>query len=75
MRDMYVRVTTMAEPTYTDEQIERGIHLALEKQDVEAVPSLIALLALQNPHKADQIRQTILKGLRIAAVAGGYPHE
>jgi hypothetical protein len=54
-------------PTYTDAQIEKGIGLALERQDVNAVPGLIALLALQNPHRAEQIRETILFGLKIAA--------
>lgn len=51
---------------FTDEQIERGIRLALQKQNVEAIPGLITLLAIQNPHRADVVRQTILYGLDIA---------
>lgn len=52
---------------FTDAQIERGIHLALEKQDIHAIPALITLLAMQNPRRADMIRQTILYGLDIAS--------
>ncbi|WP_341945669.1 hypothetical protein [Microbacterium sp. LWH11-1.2] len=55
---------------FTDAQIERGIHLALEKQDINAIPGLIRLLALQNPSRADMVRQTILYGLDIAARKG-----
>lgn len=54
-------------PEYTDEQIEAAIRSALAKQDIDAVPGLIALLALQNPHRAEEVRQTILFGLRIAS--------
>ena len=57
-----------AEPQYTDEQIETAIRLALTKQAVEAIPGLITLLALQNPKRAEQVRQTILSGLLIAAM-------
>jgi hypothetical protein len=56
----------MTNQRYTDAQIEKGIHDALQAQNVEAVASLIALLALQNPHRADAIRRTILHGLSIA---------
>jgi hypothetical protein len=55
---------------YTDDQIVTGIEKALGKQDVNAIPGLIALLALQNPERAESIRQTILLGLSIAAKAG-----
>jgi len=58
-------------PEYTDAQIERAIRLALEKQDVNAIPGLIRLLALQNPRRADMVRQTILYGLNIAASREG----
>jgi len=54
-------------PEFTDAQIEQGIHRALAKQDIHAVPGLIALLALQNPHRAEEVRQTILFGLSLAA--------
>lgn len=57
-------------PEFTDDQIERGVHLALEKQDIKAIPGLIALLALQNPRRADMVRQTILYGLDLAAKKG-----
>lgn len=57
--------TTM--PEFSDAQIESAITSALAKQDINAVPGLITLLALQNPHRADMIRQTILYGLSIAA--------
>lgn len=57
-------------PEFTDDQIERGIRLALGKQDIKAVPGLIALLAIQNPRRADMVRQTILYGLDLAARKG-----
>lgn len=59
----------MSERTYTDEQIEQGIHKALQAQNVQAVAGLIALLALQNPQRADQLRQTILYGLSLATTS------
>lgn len=55
---------------FTPAQIEAGIHSALAKQDIDAVPGLIALLALQDPHRADMIRQTILYGLSVATKGG-----
>lgn len=58
-----------AERKYTDAQIEGGIRLALSRQDVKAIPGLIALLALQNPDRAEAIRQTILFGLSLAAAS------
>lgn len=57
----------MPEPEYTDEQIEEAIALALHKQDVKAVPGLLALLALQNPERADYLRNLMLFGLSVAA--------
>lgn len=57
---------------YTDAQIETAIARALEKQDVKAVPGLIALLAPQNPERAEHLRQLILVGLSIASK--GAPH-
>lgn len=54
---------------FTDAQIERGITLALKRQDIDVIPGLITLLALQNPRRADTIRQTILYGLDIATKA------
>lgn len=36
---------------------------ALEEHNVTAVASLIALLALQNPERAETIRQTLLSAL------------
>jgi hypothetical protein len=53
----------MSEPEYSEDQIVSGIESALRKHDVHAIPGLIALLALQNPRRAE----TILFGLRIAA--------
>lgn len=57
--------------TYTDAQIEDAITAALREHDVEAVAGLIAVLALQNPNRAEEIRQTLLAGARLAAVPGG----
>ena len=56
--------------TYTDEQIESGILRALKAQDINAIPGMIALLALQNPARAEAVRQTILLGLSIASKNG-----
>ncbi len=52
---------------YTDDQIETAIMSALQKHDNEAVVGLLMLLALQNPHRAEIIRDTILLGLALAA--------
>lgn len=57
-------------PEFTDDQIERGIRLAIEKRGINAIPGLITLLALQNPRRADIVRQTILYGLDLAAKNG-----
>ncbi len=51
---------------FTDEQIEQGIASALAEQNIAVVPSLIALLAAQNPERAELVRQTILLGLSLA---------
>lgn len=59
-------------PEFSDSQIEAAIQSALAKQDVDAVPGLLTLLALQNPSRADMIRQTILYGLSIAS---GHPNR
>lgn len=57
-------------PEFTDEQIEAGITKALAQQNVKVIPALIALLALQNPERAHNVRQTILLGLSIAIANG-----
>ena len=59
--------------TYTDDQIQAAITKALKAQDVKAIPGLIALLALQNPTLAEQIRQMILMGLSIATNGAALP--
>lgn len=56
----------MAEQEYTPAEIERAIESALRQQKVEAIPGLIALLALQDPARAESVRQMILAGLRVA---------
>jgi len=52
-------------PKYTDEQIEAGVLEALVERNFEAVGGLIAMLALQNPRRADDVRRTILYGLKV----------
>lgn len=59
----------MAEHEFTPDQIAEGIRRALAKHDVKAVNGLIALLALQDPHRAEAIRQTILVGLRVTSAS------
>lgn len=61
----------MPEPEFTDAQIEAGITAALAEQNVAVVPGLIALLALQNPARAEVVRQTILFGLSLVASTEG----
>ena len=60
-------MTATPSPEFTDEQIEQGIQKALHEQNVAVIPSLIALLATQNPHRADDILTTIKAGLALAA--------
>lgn len=47
---------------YTDDQILAGMTAALKARDNEAVVSLLRLLALQAPAKAQQIYDAISKG-------------
>jgi hypothetical protein len=54
---------------FSDEQIESAIGEALAEQNVNVIPGLIAVLALQNPERAEHIRQTILLGLNVAMSA------
>lgn len=54
---------------YTDAQIESAIESALAKQNVAVIPGLIAVLAMQNPERADVVRRTILLGLSVATSA------
>jgi hypothetical protein len=48
--------------TYTDEQICRGIAKAIKAHDNEALVDLIALLACQSPHLAQQVYDAITRG-------------
>jgi hypothetical protein len=61
------QVHPMSDPKYTDDQIVSVITKALREQNVKAIPGLIAVLALQNPERAEGIRRVILVGLDIAA--------
>lgn len=54
-------------PEFTDAQIVESIHAALREGKVEVVGSLIAVLAVQNPRRAERIRDSLLAASRIAA--------
>ena len=58
---------------YTDAQIETAIIKALAAQNVEAVASLLTLLALQNPHRAEVLRDLMLVGAQVALDRGVAP--
>lgn len=53
------------------EDYTKAITKALENQDVKAVPGLLALMAIRYPREAEELRQTLLLGLTIAARRGG----
>jgi hypothetical protein len=51
--------------TYTDAQIIAAVGAAIRADDIQAVPGLIALLALQNPREAELLRGSILDALAV----------
>lgn len=57
----------MAEREYTDAEIQRAILVAVSRNDMQVVPGLITLLALQNPSRAETVRQTMLLGLELTS--------
>jgi len=59
----------VAQPNdYTADQIIEGITKALQGHDVEAVPGLIRLLAIKDPHRAQKVMDTIELGIFIARI-------
>jgi hypothetical protein len=59
----------MTDHEFSVEDIEKGIHHALRAQDVQAIPGLLKLMALQDPERAEELRQTMLLGVTIAGAA------
>lgn len=57
----------MSERRYSPADIEIGIHLALEAEDMEAVAGLMHLLAAADPHRA----QAVLDIVQIARLLNG----
>jgi hypothetical protein len=53
----------------TPDQLEAGIHAALKAHDVEAVYGYLMLLALKDPNRAEEIRQTLKAALAVARTA------
>jgi len=49
---------------WTPDQITRLIAEAVKARDLKAVPHLIALLALRDPHQAEVVRESMLAVLR-----------
>ncbi|WP_432846008.1 hypothetical protein ACQPXB_36045 [Amycolatopsis sp. CA-161197] len=49
----------MAEREFTPDQIEHGIACAVKERNFEVIPSLVELLAIQDPRRA----QTVLDAL------------
>lgn len=50
----------------TADQLEVGVHKALQLHDVQAVHGLLLLMALKDPYRADRIRTELLTALAIA---------
>lgn len=50
----------------TADQLEVGIHNALKARDVQAVYGFLLLMAVKDPYRADEIRSTLMVGLRLA---------
>lgn len=60
---------------YTADEIESAINAALKEQRVDVIPSLIAVLAVRDPARAERVRLLILAGLRIAGDLDGGSNE
>lgn len=68
---------SMAEHVFTPEQIEQGIEQALHDRELEIVPSLLRLLAVQDPHRAACLLEVVkdaLKGRVAITVDLGASH-
>ncbi len=50
----------MASTGFTSDQIMRGIYLAIQERDFEAVVTLIGMLALVHPEQAQLVYDSIL---------------
>lgn len=50
---------------YTDAQIIAAVGAAIRAGDIEVVPGLIALLALQNPREAELLLDSIQVALKL----------
>ena len=60
-------MTTDAElRALTPDQLEACIHRALERHDVQAVEGYLLLMALKDPHRAQDLIDTLKVGLRLA---------
>lgn len=49
----------MIEHVFTPEQILEGINRALRDRELYVIPGLIRLLAIQDPHKAQEVLDAI----------------
>lgn len=52
--------------TLTPDQLEVGIANALKARDFQAVEGFMLLMALKDPHRAGDLRDTMLAVLRLA---------
>ncbi len=57
-------------PEFTPGQIEASIARAIRQREFEVVPSLIKLLAVQAPDRAQAVLDTLDAGLSMARRAG-----
>jgi hypothetical protein len=60
-------LTTDAElRALTPDQLEKCVHRALKARDVQAVEGYLQLMALKDPHRAQDLIDTLKVGIRLA---------
>jgi putative heme iron utilization protein len=45
----------LSEHEFTPDQIEQGIAKAVQEREFDVIPSLVKLLAVQDPHRAQRV--------------------
>lgn len=62
---------TLEGQQFTSDQIVDTIHHALERRDLKAVDSLLKLLAVRDPRRAEDVIDTLKLGLFLASLSDG----
>ncbi len=58
-------------PEYTSDQLVGGIHNAIKAGAMDAVEAFLKILAVQDPHRAQDVMDTLKIGLLLAAEREG----